>query len=76
MNACRTTRFCQELADLGWADAIAWTFDRIDAQRIEIIGAPRSMKMGTIRSPYRYDAAVCHALQSVTLRRPAIVHYA
>ena len=46
MNACRTTRFCQELADLGWADAIAWTFDRIDAQRIEIIGA-----LGGIRTP-------------------------
>jgi hypothetical protein len=38
--------------------------------------APRSMKMGTIRSPYRYDAAACHALQSVTPRRPAILHYA
>jgi hypothetical protein len=39
-------------------------------------GAPRSMKMGTIHSPYRYDAAACHALQSVILRRPAILHYA
>jgi hypothetical protein len=34
------------------------------------------MKMGTIRSLYRYDAAACHAIQSVTLRRPAILHSA
>jgi hypothetical protein len=24
-------------------------------------GAPRSMKMGTIASPWRYDAGACHA---------------
>src|SRR5215211_9086067 len=35
-------------------------------------GAPRSMKMGTTRSPWRYDAAIRHALQSANLRRPAI----
>jgi len=34
------------------------------------------MKMGTIRSPCPYDAAARHALQSVILRRPAILHYA
>ena len=34
------------------------------------------MKMGTILSPYPYDAAARHALQSVSLRRPAILHYA
>ena len=34
------------------------------------------MKMGTIRSPWRYDAAARHALQSASLRRPAILHYA
>jgi hypothetical protein len=28
------------------------------------IGAPRSMKMGTIRSPCLYDTAARHALQS------------
>jgi len=33
------------------------------------------MKMGTIRSPCPYDAAARHALQSVNLRRPAILHY-
>ena len=27
-------------------------------------GAPRSMKMGTVLSPYRYDAGARHALQS------------
>jgi hypothetical protein len=39
-------------------------------------GAPRSMKMGTIASPWRYDAAARPALQSANLRRPAILHYA
>jgi hypothetical protein len=39
-------------------------------------GVPRSMKMGTIASPCRYDAAARHALQSVKLRRRAILHYA
>jgi hypothetical protein len=34
------------------------------------------MKMGTIRSPCPYDAAVRDALQSVNLRRPAILRYA
>jgi hypothetical protein len=38
-------------------------------------GAPRSMKMGTTRSPCPYDAAACHALQSANLRRSAILHY-
>src|SRR5262249_10404734 len=41
-----------------------------------VTGAPRSMKMGTTASPWRYDAAARHALQSVNLRRPAILHYA
>jgi hypothetical protein len=39
-------------------------------------GAPRSMKMGTIRSPCPYDAAARHSLQSANLRRPAISRYA
>jgi hypothetical protein len=39
-------------------------------------GAPRPMKMGTTRSPCRYDAAARRALQSVNLRRAAILHYA
>ena len=34
------------------------------------------MKMDTLRSPCPYDAAARHALQSVDLRRPAILHYA
>jgi len=33
------------------------------------------MKMGTIASPCPYDAVARHALQSVDLRRPAILHY-
>jgi hypothetical protein len=39
-------------------------------------GAPRPMKMGTTASPWRYDAAADHALQSANLRRPAISRYA
>src|SRR5882762_2328347 len=34
------------------------------------------MKMGTIASPWRYDAAAQHALQPARLRRPAILHCA
>jgi hypothetical protein len=34
------------------------------------------MKMGTIISPWRYDAAARDALQSTNLRQPAILHYA
>jgi hypothetical protein len=38
--------------------------------------APRSMKVGTTRSPWRYDGAIRRALQSANLRRPAILRYA
>jgi len=34
------------------------------------------MKMGTIVSPWRYDAAARDALQTVNLLCPAILHYA
>jgi len=34
------------------------------------------MKMGTIASPWRYDAAARHALHSANRRRPVILHYA
>jgi len=39
-------------------------------------GAPRSMKVSTIASPWRYDVAADYALQSAHLRRPAIYRYA
>jgi hypothetical protein len=39
-------------------------------------GAPRPMKMGTIASLSRYDAAARNALQSANLRRIAILHCA
>jgi hypothetical protein len=38
--------------------------------------APRSTKMGNIASLWRYEAAACHAAQSLNLRRPAIFRYA
>jgi hypothetical protein len=34
------------------------------------------MKMGTIRSPWRYDAVACCAIQSAMPRAPAILQYA
>jgi hypothetical protein len=39
-------------------------------------GAPWSMKMGNIVSPWRYDAVARHALQWAKLRRTAILRYA
>jgi hypothetical protein len=45
-------------------------------EKCRMNGAPRPMKMGTIVSPWRYDAAAGCALQSANLRRPAILHYA
>src|SRR6266851_5494359 len=36
----------------------------------------RPMKMGTIISPWRYDAAMRHALRLAKLRRPSIQHCA
>jgi hypothetical protein len=43
---------------------------------IEVLGAPRSMKMGTIASPWRYDAEARGAPKSSKLRRSAIFCYA
>jgi hypothetical protein len=40
-----------------------------------ITGAPRPMKMGTIASPWHYDAGACGALQPLKLRRPWIACY-
>jgi hypothetical protein len=39
-------------------------------------GAAWPMKMGTTVSPWRYDAAIRHALQLAKLRRPSIQHCA
>ncbi len=40
------------------------------------VPARRSMKMGTIVSPWRYDVLADYALQPAILRRPAIVRCA
>src|SRR5258708_28102853 len=48
----------------------------IGVRKWEGSGAPRSMKMGTILSPWHYDAGARHAFQSAKLRRPAMLHYA
>src|ERR1700738_767588 len=39
-------------------------------------GAPRSMKMGTTRSPWRYDSAAAQAIRPDNLRRTALLRYA
>jgi hypothetical protein len=57
-------------ASLPWPEVLA-AFDLLLS-----FGAPRSMKMGTIASPWRYDAETCGALQSAILRRPSILRYA
>ena len=41
-----------------------------------VSGAPRSMKIGTILSPCRYDVGASLAIQPGNLRRPAIPRYA
>src|SRR5262249_8230215 len=38
-------------------------------------GAPRSMKMGTTSSPWRYDAGTCRVLLSPELRQRTIARY-
>ena len=45
-------------------------------QVIDLNGAPRPMKMGTIVSPWRYDAIVDHTLEPTYLRWLAILRYA
>src|SRR5262249_35207362 len=39
-------------------------------------GAPRPMKMGTIVSPWRYDAAAAQAIRPDNLRGTSILRYA
>ena len=41
-----------------------------------VAGAPRPMKMGTIASPWRYDAGACRMLRPERLRLPAISRHA
>jgi hypothetical protein len=41
---------------------------------VSYIGAPRSTKMGTTRSPYRYDAAAIGAQFKPTTRLPTTSH--
>jgi hypothetical protein len=50
--------------------------ERVPANQAAFIGAPRSMKMGTIRSPSPYDAGACVTPRKPELRRPTIPHYA
>jgi hypothetical protein len=59
----------QKLLEM-YDNAVAWDRTRLCS------GAPRSIKMGTTRSPCPYDAAARHALQSARLRCTAILHYA
>jgi hypothetical protein len=43
---------------------------------LEFNGAPRPMKMGTTASPWRYDVAACHAIETPILRCSAISYCA
>ena len=58
------------------SDGINRTPTGIGSDGAFVSGAPRPMKMGTVASQKRYDAASSHALQPVNLRRPALLHYA
>jgi hypothetical protein len=42
---------------------------------LDLIGAPRPMKMGNTPSLWRYDSVARPALQSVKLRRTAMLHF-
>jgi hypothetical protein len=45
-------------------------------EAIDLSGAPRSMKLGTIVSPWHYDGEASGAIQPANLRRRAISRYA
>jgi hypothetical protein len=49
---------------------------RCAVQIVEITGAPRPMKMGTIASLWHYDAAASQAIRPDNVRRTSILRYA
>jgi hypothetical protein len=55
---------------------IGWHLVKKIADAETTNGAPQSMKMGTIASPWRYDAGACGALRSSNLGQLAISRYA
>jgi hypothetical protein len=60
----------------GFDDAPFAHAHQIDAaNRLAVVGAPRPMKMGTIVSPWRYDAATAQSIRPDNLRRTAIFRY-
>ncbi len=65
---------CRHTLRIGGVSAVDG--GEIAVHRTKIAGAPRSTKMGTIHLLFPYDAAACYALQSVSLRNLAILHYA
>ena len=71
-DARRWLSDCLHVATSSSARYIPW----VRATYELVQGAPRPMKMGTARSPFPYEAAACHALQSARLRYPTTLHYA
>ena len=63
---------CLHVATSSSARYIPW----VRATYELVQGAPRPMKMGTTRSPFPYDAAARHVLQSARLLYPTTLHYA
>ena len=59
-----------------WIDVGCVPVSEKGARNAHHYGAPRSMKMGTIPSPWRYDAMTLDALRSPNLRLPSISHFA
>src|SRR5262249_3471573 len=59
-----------------WIDVGCVPVSEKGARNAHHYGAPRSTKMGTIPSPWRYDAMTLDALRSPNLRLPWISHFA
>jgi hypothetical protein len=54
---------------------VLWTREQ-NRRNLAAMAYSEVARHGATRSPWRYDAAAGHALQSASLRRPAILHYA
>jgi hypothetical protein len=72
-----TSMLLKSSNDLGWSTSFAEVIYscKVPSAKSLKSGAPRSMKMGTIRSPSRYDPGARVALQPPKLRQHAIRQY-
>jgi hypothetical protein len=67
LESTKSATGCAHSATAGWTG---------ERNRTSYSVAPRSMKMGTTRSLFPYDAVASHASQSAKLRYPTTLHYA